>query len=44
MSNTAADHITATQSALAQMPKSCRRGRRTLIRTDSAGGTHEFVA
>lgn len=43
-SNTAADHITTTQLALAQLPKSYRRGRRTLIRTDSAGGTHEFVA
>ncbi|MFD9150338.1 IS1380 family transposase [Streptomyces diastaticus] len=43
-SNTAADHITATQLALAQLPKRHRRGRSTLIRTDSAGGTHEFVA
>lgn len=43
-SNTAADHITTTQLALAQLPKTYRRGRRTLIRTDSAGGTHEFVA
>ncbi len=43
-SNTAADHITATQLALAQLPKKYRRGRRTLIRTDSAGGTHDFVA
>ncbi|MEU7088412.1 IS1380 family transposase [Streptomyces achromogenes] len=42
-SNTAADHITTTQLALAQMPKQYRRGRRTLIRTDSAGGTHDFV-
>ncbi|WUH89736.1 IS1380 family transposase [Streptomyces sp. NBC_00433] len=42
-SNTAADHITATQQALAQLPKRFRRGRRTLIRTDSGGGTHEFV-
>ncbi|MGI5378087.1 IS1380 family transposase [Streptomyces sp. CA-251387] len=42
-SNTAADHITTAQLALAQLPKSYRRGRRTLIRTDSAGGTHEFV-
>lgn len=42
-SNTAADHITATQLSLAQLPKKYRRGRRTLIRTDSAGGTHEFV-
>ncbi|MFF3377801.1 IS1380 family transposase [Streptomyces sp. NPDC002680] len=43
-SNTAADHITATQLALAQLPKKYRRGRQTLIRTDSAGGTHNFVA
>ncbi len=43
-SNTAADHITATRLALAQLPKEYRRGRRTLIRCDSAGGTHEFVA
>ena len=43
-SNTAADHITTTQLALAQLPKIYRRGRQTLIRTDSAGGTHEFVA
>ncbi|MFF1479742.1 IS1380 family transposase [Streptomyces sp. NPDC058301] len=43
-SNTAADHIEAAQLALAQLPKTYRRGRRTLIRTDSGGGTHEFVA
>lgn len=43
-SNTAADHITATRLALAQLPKEYRRGRRTLIRCDSAGGTHGFVA
>ncbi|WP_424871059.1 IS1380 family transposase [Streptomyces sp. SAI-229] len=43
-SNTAADHITAAQLALAQLPKKYRRGRRTLIRTDSAGGTHDFVS
>ncbi|MEU9625134.1 IS1380 family transposase [Streptomyces sp. NPDC048155] len=43
-SNTAADHITAARLALAQLPKQHRRGRRTLIRCDSAGGTHEFVA
>ncbi|NJQ14367.1 IS1380 family transposase [Streptomyces bohaiensis] len=42
-SNTAADHITTTQLALAQLPKKYRRGRKTLIRTDSAGGTHDFV-
>ncbi|MEU0162427.1 IS1380 family transposase [Streptomyces sp. NPDC006261] len=43
-SNTAADHITATQLSLAQLPKRYRRGRSTLIRTDSGGGTREFVA
>ncbi|MGX1549153.1 IS1380 family transposase [Streptomyces adustus] len=43
-SNTAADHIEATRLALAQLPKRFRRGRQTLIRTDSGGGTHEFVA
>ncbi|WP_089106422.1 IS1380 family transposase [Streptomyces hyaluromycini] len=42
-SNTAADHITTTRLALAQLPKHYRRGRQTLIRTDSAGGTHEFL-
>jgi hypothetical protein len=42
-SNTAADHITTTKLALAQLPKRYRRGRSTLIRTDSAGGTHEFL-
>ncbi|MFD4785681.1 transposase [Streptomyces sp. NPDC058459] len=43
-SNTAADHITTAQLALAQMPEKYRRGRQALIRTDSAGGTHDFVA
>ncbi|MFD9865597.1 IS1380 family transposase [Streptomyces alboflavus] len=43
-SNTAADHITAARLALAQLPKKYRRGHQTLIRTDSGGGTHEFVA
>ncbi|MDX2565304.1 IS1380 family transposase [Streptomyces sp. TX20-6-3] len=43
-SNTAADHITTTRLALAQLPKKYRRGRQTLVRTDSGGGTHEFVA
>ncbi|MFI5758130.1 IS1380 family transposase [Streptomyces sp. NPDC051569] len=42
-SNTASDHITTTQLALAQLPKLLRRGRQTLIRTDSAGGTHAFL-
>jgi len=40
-SNTAADHITATKAALAQLPAATRR--RVLIRTDSAGGTHGFL-
>jgi len=43
-SNTAVDHITTAQLALAQLPKKYRRGRQTLIRTDSGGGTHEFLA
>ncbi|MDQ0797343.1 transposase [Streptomyces sp. B1I3] len=34
----------ATRLALAQLPKRYRRGRSTLIRTDSASGAHEFVA
>jgi hypothetical protein len=41
-SNTAADHIEATRLALAQLPGSARR--RVLIRCDSGGGTHEFLA
>lgn len=43
-SNTAADHITTTRMALAQLPKRYQRGRRMLIRTDSAGGSHDFLA
>ncbi|WP_329193635.1 IS1380 family transposase [Streptomyces sp. NBC_01435] len=42
-SNTATDHITTTKPALAQLPRQHGRGRSTLIRTDSAGGTHEFL-
>ena len=45
-SNTAADHITVTRNALRQLPftaKGGRIGRKVLVRTDSAGGTHEFV-
>ena len=41
-SNTAADHIEATRLALAQLPEQARR--RVLIRCDSGGGTHEFLA
>ncbi len=40
-SNTAADHIEATRLALAQFPK--HRRRQVLIRTDSGGGTREFL-
>lgn len=43
-SNTASDHIEAARLALAQLPQRYRRGRQTLIRCDSGGGTHEFVA
>ncbi|WP_158852458.1 IS1380 family transposase [Saccharothrix deserti] len=45
-SNTAADHITVTREALRQLPftaKGGRVGHKVLIRTDAAGGTHEFV-
>ena len=41
-SNTAADHIETTKLALAQLPRHQRR--KVLIRTDSGGGTHEFLA
>ena len=45
-SNTAADHIAATKAALAQLPghrPDTRPGRKVLIRTDGAGGTHDFL-
>jgi Transposase DDE domain group 1 len=41
-SNTAAEHIEVTRLALAQLPR--RQRRRVLIRTDSGGGTHGFLA
>jgi hypothetical protein len=41
-SNTASDHIDATRLALAQLPRHLRR--RVLIRSDSGGGTHDFLA
>jgi hypothetical protein len=41
-SNTASEHIEVTRLALAQLPRRVRR--RVLIRTDSGGGTHEFLA
>jgi hypothetical protein len=40
-SNTAADHIETTRLALAQLPR--LRRRRVLVRTDSGGGTHDFL-
>ena len=41
-SSTASEHIEVTRLALAQLPRRVRR--RVLIRTDSGGGTHEFLA
>ena len=42
--NTAADHITLTTKVLQQIPGSgSRPGKSVLIRTDSAGGTHDFL-
>jgi hypothetical protein len=40
-SNTAAEHIEVTKLALAQLPRQARR--RVLVRTDSGGGTHDFL-
>lgn len=45
-SNTAADHIAVTRNALRQLPFTAQGGligRKVLVRTDAAGGTHEFV-
>lgn len=42
-SNTAKDHIHVTKNALAQLPRGFRSGRKVMIRTDSPGGTHEFL-
>jgi Transposase DDE domain group 1 len=45
-SNTAADHITVTKQALAQLPghrPGNRPGRKVLIRTDGAGASHAFL-
>jgi len=45
-SNTAADHIAVVRAALRQLPGhrpgTCP-GQRVLVRTDAAGGTHEFL-
>lgn len=43
-SNTAADHITVAQAALAQLPEANPRpGKKVLIRADGAGGTKDFT-
>ncbi|WP_433526756.1 IS1380 family transposase [Nocardia pseudovaccinii] len=44
-SNTAADHKQVLAAALAQLPwrPGYRVGRKVLVRTDSGGGTHEFL-
>jgi hypothetical protein len=43
-SNTAADHIAVLDAALLQIPDAHRHGTPILIRTDSAGGTQDFMA
>jgi thioesterase domain-containing protein len=42
--NTAADHITVLDAALAQIPDAHRHGTDILIRTDSAGSAQAFLA
>jgi hypothetical protein len=42
--NTAADHITVLDAALAQVPDAHRHGTTILIRADSAGGAKAFLA
>lgn len=41
--NTAADHITVLDQALAQIPDAHRHGTPILIRADSAGGAKAFL-
>jgi len=43
-SNTAADHITVLDAALAQLPDAHRHGAPILVRADTAGCTREFLA
>ena len=43
-SNTAADHITILDAALAQIPDHHRHGAAILVRADTAGCTREFLA
>jgi hypothetical protein len=42
-SNTAADHITVCELALAQLPVEQAEAMEIVIRTDSAGATHKFL-
>ena len=41
--NTAADHITVVDAALEQIPQEIVGNARIVVRTDSAGATHEFL-
>jgi len=43
-SNTTADHITVLNQALAQIPDAYRYGTAILLRSDSAGSSHGFLA
>ncbi|OKI87227.1 IS1380 family transposase [Micromonospora sp. CB01531] len=43
-SNTTADHITVLDQALAQIPDALRHGTPILLRSDSAGSSHGFLA
>jgi len=43
-SNTTADHITVLDQALAQIPDAYRHGTEILLRSDSAGSSHGFLA
>jgi hypothetical protein len=43
-SNTAADHISVLDAALAQLPDQHRHGTPVLVRADTAGCTREFLA
>ncbi|WP_308036656.1 IS1380 family transposase [Actinoplanes sp. DH11] len=43
-SNTTADHITVLDQALAQIPDAVRHGTPILLRADSAGSSHGFLA
>jgi DDE family transposase len=42
--NTAADHIQVLDLALAQLPRQARETQSILVRADSAGATHAFLA